>query len=158
MSSTVAHFSQSLSLIIVNSETFGSHHADRALNPYPERRGSRENRPPTASFFSLDRAELQSSLLQKNLRVFTVLLGLAAVLPGQTANPTVRFHTNVGDIDVRLTPAAAPKTVANFLSYLSAGAYSNSIFHRDVQGFIIQGGGFQLQNHVPVATAKRASR
>ncbi len=81
-------------------------------------------------------------------------LAFAAVLPAQTIPPEVRFHTNLGDIDVALTPDAAPKTVANFLSYMSKGAYSNSIFHRSVPGFIIQAGGFQLINHSVVTTAQ----
>ena len=71
----------------------------------------------------------------------------ASVLLGQsTPAPTVRFHTNLGDIDVTMIPSSAPKTVANFLSYMNKGAYNNSIFHRSVPGFIIQGGGFKLQN------------
>ncbi len=56
---------------------------------------------------------------------------------------TVRFTTNVGNIDVLLLPDAAPKTVENFLKYVNKGAFTNSIFHRSVKNFIIQGGGFQ---------------
>lgn len=66
---------------------------------------------------------------------------------------TVRFHTNVGDIDVLLTPNAAPLTVANFMNYVNNGTYTNSIIHRSVPGFVIQGGGYQLQNHAPVLAA-----
>ena len=76
----------------------------------------------------------------------------AAYSQTSTTAPTVRFHTTLGDIDVVLTPGVAPLTVANFLNYVSKGAYVNSIFHRSVPGFIIQGGGYQLQNHAPVAT------
>jgi uncharacterized protein (TIGR03437 family) len=65
--------------------------------------------------------------------------------------PQVRFHTNVGDIDVALTPDVAPLTVANFMSYVNKGAYVNSIFHRSLPGFIIQAGGFQLINHTRTA-------
>jgi len=60
-------------------------------------------------------------------------------LPGQT----VRFQTNVGNIDVVLLPNDAPKTVANFLAYLHANAYANSFIHRSVPQFVIQGGGYQ---------------
>ncbi len=84
-------------------------------------------------------------------------VALAASLPGQTIPPQVRFHTNLGDIDVTLTPDAAPLTVANFLSYMNKGSYSNSIFHRSVPGFIIQAGGFQLINHSVVTTAQDAA-
>lgn len=59
-------------------------------------------------------------------------------------NPTtVRFTTNLGNIDVLLLPESAPRTVENFLKYMNKGAFSNSIFHRSVKNFIIQGGGFQ---------------
>jgi len=51
--------------------------------------------------------------------------------------------TNLGNIDVVLTPNVAPQTVANFLSYLNQGYYSNVIFHRLVNGFVVQGGGYQ---------------
>ncbi|MDQ6662883.1 MAG: peptidylprolyl isomerase [Acidobacteriota bacterium] len=68
-----------------------------------------------------------------------------------TPSQAVRFHTNLGDIDVNLTPDTTPLTVANFMNYVNRGSYNNSIFHRSVRGFIIQGGGYQLQNHAPVA-------
>lgn len=84
------------------------------------------------------------------LLFLTVIFLTGAILQGQS-NPSVRFHTNLGDIDVTLTLDTTPATVVNFLSYLNAGAYSNSIFHRSVPGFIIQGGGYQLVNHAPVA-------
>jgi uncharacterized protein (TIGR03437 family) len=58
-------------------------------------------------------------------------------------NPTYRFITNLGNIDVALTPGVAPKTVANFLSYVNAGYYNNTIFHRSVPGFVVQAGGYQ---------------
>jgi uncharacterized protein (TIGR03437 family) len=69
----------------------------------------------------------------------------------------VRFKTNVGDIDVLLSPDVAPLTVANFLSYVNSGAYTNSIFYRSVPGFVIQAGGYNLVNHVPVATPQKAA-
>ena len=81
-----------------------------------------------------------------------VFLSFSSLVYGQAAASTVRFHTNLGDIDVVLAPDAAPLTVANFLSYIAKGAYTNSIFHRSVPGFIIQGGGFNLLNHTPTAT------
>ncbi|MDQ6707464.1 MAG: peptidylprolyl isomerase [Acidobacteriota bacterium] len=68
-----------------------------------------------------------------------------------TPSQAVRFHTSLGDIDVNLTPDTTPLTVANFLNYVNRGSYNNSIIHRSVPGFIIQGGGYQLQNHAPVA-------
>jgi uncharacterized protein (TIGR03437 family) len=69
-------------------------------------------------------------------------------------NPTYRFITNLGNIDVVLTPNAAPKTVANFLSYLNAGYYNNTIFHRSVPGFVVQAGGYQyFPNQTPSVVA-----
>ena len=57
--------------------------------------------------------------------------------------PYVHLNTNLGTIDVQLFPDAAPQTVANFLRYVNKGAYNNSIFHRSVSKFIIQGGGLR---------------
>ncbi|MDP9170620.1 MAG: peptidylprolyl isomerase [Acidobacteriota bacterium] len=85
------------------------------------------------------------------MRVFIAVLLFASVLSAQ--NPTVRFHTNVGDIDVLLTPDVAPLTVSNFINYVSSGTYINTIIHRSVPGFVIQGGGYQLINHLPVPAA-----
>lgn len=77
-------------------------------------------------------------------RSFLFLSLLAATLSGQTAPaPTVRFKTTVGDIDVLMLPGSAPKTVENFLKYMNKKAYDNSVFHRSVADFIVQGGGFQ---------------
>ncbi len=55
---------------------------------------------------------------------------------------TVTFTTSAGPINVELFDLKAPQTVANFLDYVRSGAYNNSIFHRLVSGFVIQGGGF----------------
>lgn len=58
------------------------------------------------------------------------------------ANPQVLFETNRGEFLVELYPDKAPKTVANFLKYVDAGFYKNTIFHRVIRRFMIQGGGF----------------
>ncbi len=55
----------------------------------------------------------------------------------------VRFKTNFGDILLELDEEKAPKTVANFLEYVRGGFYDNTIFHRVIDGFMIQGGGFE---------------
>jgi cyclophilin family peptidyl-prolyl cis-trans isomerase len=55
----------------------------------------------------------------------------------------VRMATNSGNLDIALFGSAAPGTVANFLQYVNAGRYNNTIFHRSVPFFVIQGGGFQ---------------
>ena len=56
--------------------------------------------------------------------------------------PKVRLETNFGNILVELNTPAAPKTVENFLSYVNDGFYNNTIFHRVIKSFMIQGGGF----------------
>lgn len=54
----------------------------------------------------------------------------------------VKLHTNFGVITLRMLDDKAPKTVENFLSYVKSGHYDNTIFHRVIDGFMIQGGGF----------------
>lgn len=54
----------------------------------------------------------------------------------------VVLKTNFGDIKLELFEEKAPKTVANFLQYVEDGTYNNSIFHRVISNFMIQGGGF----------------
>jgi peptidyl-prolyl cis-trans isomerase B (cyclophilin B) len=54
----------------------------------------------------------------------------------------VRLHTTYGQITIALDAAKAPKTVANFLDYVKSGHYDGTIFHRVIDGFMIQGGGF----------------
>lgn len=56
---------------------------------------------------------------------------------------TVALHTNFGTINIELDAENAPKTVANFLNYVRSGFYNNTIFHRVIDGFMIQGGGFE---------------
>mgnify|MGYP001514643950 CR=1 FL=1 len=56
-------------------------------------------------------------------------------------NPVVLLETTSGDILVELYPDKAPETVANFLKYVDDGFYNNTIFHRVIPGFTIQGGG-----------------
>ncbi|BBP03655.1 peptidyl-prolyl cis-trans isomerase [Sulfuriferula plumbiphila] len=67
----------------------------------------------------------------------------------------VKLHTNHGVITLDLYADKAPKTVANFLDYVNSGAYNNTIFHRVIDGFMVQGGGFepgmsQKPAHAPV--------
>ena len=55
----------------------------------------------------------------------------------------VKLHTNHGIITLELDAEKAPVTVANFLAYVEAGHYDNTVFHRVIDGFMIQGGGFE---------------
>jgi peptidyl-prolyl cis-trans isomerase B (cyclophilin B) len=71
-------------------------------------------------------------------------LSAAAVLPAGAlaADPQVDLRTNLGTIRLELYPAKAPKTVENFLQYVKDGHYNGTVFHRVIDGFMIQGGGF----------------
>jgi len=55
----------------------------------------------------------------------------------------VKLHTNFGVIALELDAAKAPETVKNFLAYVESGHYGNTIFHRVIDGFMVQGGGFE---------------
>jgi peptidyl-prolyl cis-trans isomerase B (cyclophilin B) len=55
----------------------------------------------------------------------------------------VELHTNHGVIKLELNADKAPKTVANFLNYVKKGHYDKTVFHRVIDGFMVQGGGFE---------------
>ena len=78
------------------------------------------------------------------------------------ANPQVELEPTAGVIKIELYPAAAPKTVANFLDYVKAKFYDGTQFHRVIDGFMIQGGGFtpefsQKPTRPPVAIEAEVS-
>ena len=73
----------------------------------------------------------------------TVLLAAPAL--GQDAAPRVALETNHGTIVLELNPEKAPITVANFLQYVESGWYDGTVFHRVMDGFMIQGGGFDTK-------------
>ena len=66
-----------------------------------------------------------------------------AAKPSASTNPNVIFETSQGNFTIELYPDKAPKTVANFLQYVKDGFYENTIFHRVINRFMIQGGGFE---------------
>ncbi len=91
-------------------------------------------------------------LLLAFLLALTLLPGL---LLADDAHPRVRIVTNMGDIVLELDREKAPKTVENFLRYVNEGFYDGTIFHRVIDGFMVQGGGFtedfQKKNtHAPI--------
>ena len=55
----------------------------------------------------------------------------------------IKLHTNFGAITIELDAEKAPETAKNFTAYVEAGHYNNTIFHRVIDGFMIQGGGFE---------------
>jgi len=56
----------------------------------------------------------------------------------------VIIHTNLGDIKIALNSEKAPETVKNFLEYVNSGHFEGTIFHRVIENFMIQGGGFDV--------------
>ena len=71
------------------------------------------------------------------------LTAIISVAPAHAEDaPRVKLATSMGDIVVQLDPAKAPKTVENFLTYVKDKHYDGTIFHRVIDGFMIQGGGF----------------
>ena len=73
-----------------------------------------------------------------------LFLGAGLALPcaaNAAPLPKVKIETSMGDIVVELNSAKAPKTVSNFLYYVKSGFYKDTIFHRVINGFMIQGGG-----------------
>lgn len=70
---------------------------------------------------------------------------MAAPAAGQDAAPRVALETSQGTIVLELNPEKAPITVANFLQYVEAGWYEGTIFHRVIDGFMVQGGGFDTK-------------
>jgi cyclophilin family peptidyl-prolyl cis-trans isomerase len=72
----------------------------------------------------------------------TLLILLGTVSAASAENPKVQIQTNKGEITVELYQDKAPQTVQNFLTYVDEGFYEGTIFHRVIEGFMIQGGGF----------------
>jgi len=84
--------------------------------------------------------------------LFALLFAGLCVLPAHAATqspakkgkvPMVKLHTNHGTITIQLDAEKAPNTVKNFLEYVKNGSYDNTIFHRVIDNFMIQGGGFE---------------
>jgi peptidyl-prolyl cis-trans isomerase A (cyclophilin A) len=91
---------------------------------------------------------------KRTFKLSTALLGLSATLIiAQPALATiVQFQTVLGDFSVNLYDKTTPKTVENFLTYVNSSStpYKNSVIHRSVPGFIVQGGGFKYDTKLPL--------
>ncbi|MGL5453132.1 MAG: peptidylprolyl isomerase [Aeromonas sp.] len=90
----------------------------------------------------------------------TVWLLAVLIAPLAFAAPTVVMQTNHGDIVVELAPNEAPQTVKNFLRYVADGSYNGTLFHRVINRFVVQGGGYneqsqQLAAYSPVINESR---
>jgi peptidyl-prolyl cis-trans isomerase A (cyclophilin A) len=92
-------------------------------------------------------------------QLFSLIAGIvlgSAVLAAPAANPSVEMQTSQGKIVIELYAEKAPKTVENFIKYVKEGFYEKTIFHRVIDGFMIQGGGFtekmeQKPTRAPIA-------
>jgi len=76
--------------------------------------------------------------------ILLVMVFVPLAWASTTSNPQVVLETNHGAIVIELYPEQAPKTVNNFLQYVNSGFYNETIFHRVISGFMIQGGGFTV--------------
>ena len=85
---------------------------------------------------------LSSLLLALALPALAQAPAAAPAKPAAAAKPRVQLMTTYGPVVVELEAQAAPQTVANFLKYVQDGFYAGTIFHRVIDGFMIQGGGF----------------
>jgi peptidyl-prolyl cis-trans isomerase B (cyclophilin B) len=80
--------------------------------------------------------------------ITSILLGITLLVSTITTHAAIDnrkgviLHTNLGDIQIELNRDEAPKTVDNFLSYVDQGFYDGTLFHRVIDGFMVQGGGF----------------
>jgi len=96
-------------------------------------------------------------MFKRTLVTVTALLSLTALSPAAlaAAQQHVLLTTSAGNIEVELDSAKAPVSVKNFVDYAQSGYYNNTIFHRVIPGFMIQGGGFttdmqQKQTKAPI--------
>jgi len=78
------------------------------------------------------------------LKLCTFFAGILLCAHALAADPQVELKTNMGTITLELFANKAPKTVENFLQYVRDGHYKGTIFHRVIPGFMIQGGGFNV--------------
>jgi len=93
------------------------------------------------------------------LPALVFLQGLLVMQANADTKPEVIFETSMGSFTLELYPDKAPKTVANFLAYVDDGFYDNTILHRVIPDFVIQGGGFEsgMEYKKPRAPVKNES-
>lgn len=76
------------------------------------------------------------------LAILTITFTFFSSMAVYANNPEIKIKTNLGVVTLELYPEKAPKTVENFVQYATDGFYKNTIFHRVIPNFMIQGGGF----------------
>ena len=84
-------------------------------------------------------------ILRRYLLGLTLALTSLGFAQAQTPAPQVKFTTNLGEFVMELYPDKAPNTVENFLGYVRDGHYNGLIFHRVINNFMIQGGGYDAR-------------
>lgn len=91
--------------------------------------------------------------MTKHLRklMLALVIGLSTLSHAEQGLPKVLLQTDLGDIIIELFPNAAPVTVDNFLKYVDDYYYDGTIFHRVINGFMIQAGGFSFDLSVKLA-------
>lgn len=80
--------------------------------------------------------------MRRYFPILLIVFGIAIGNANAAEAPKVRLVTSMGDIVLELDADKAPKTVENFLGYVKSGFYDGTLFHRVIDGFMIQGGGF----------------
>ncbi|MDQ0590673.1 peptidylprolyl isomerase [Variovorax paradoxus] len=85
---------------------------------------------------------LSTRFSRRSALMLAASLALAGAVHAQQPGPRVRLATSAGDILLELDQAKAPQTVENFLQYVKDKHYDGTVFHRVIDGFMIQGGGF----------------
>jgi peptidyl-prolyl cis-trans isomerase B (cyclophilin B) len=96
----------------------------------------------------------------RRIAVLIVLAGLFSGCARERSTVMILMKTSRGDVTLELDKEKAPETVANFLAYVEAGHYSNTIFHRVIDNFMIQGGGFDegmMQKPAPNTVVNEAT-
>jgi cyclophilin family peptidyl-prolyl cis-trans isomerase len=78
-------------------------------------------------------------------RLLLLLAALTSSLSAQADNPRVWMDTDRGPILLELNPERAPRHVENFLAYVNEGFYDGLIFHRSIEDFVVQGGGYDRE-------------
>jgi len=78
----------------------------------------------------------------RRLPAIAILLAAPTCLWAETSASLVVLETSKGEVKIELLSEQAPKTTANFLTYVDAGYYDDTVFHRVIEGFVVQGGGF----------------
>jgi len=85
---------------------------------------------------------VMKTLFRTFLPLLLAIISFSSYAEGGNTLPQVKLETSHGDIVIELNQEKAPNTVANFLSYVEDGFYDGTVFHRVIENFMIQGGGF----------------